>query len=155
MCFLIIIITTHCFFVLATNDLEQTSKASLLQTYKEQNTIERGFRFMKSQEMMTSSFFVQKHERIDALLMIMTLCLLVYAALEYKIRKSLDENDQSFENQLGKPVKNPTARWVFECFQGIHILYIVTTKTTIVTNLNQKHLGLLKILGKEYENFYS
>lgn len=34
------------FFVLATNELEKTSKTGLLQAYKEQNTIERGFRFM-------------------------------------------------------------------------------------------------------------
>lgn len=143
------------FFVLATNELEKTSKTELLHAYKEQNTIERGFRFMKSPELMTSSFFVQKTERLDALLMIMTLCLLVYAALEYKIRKSLVEHNQYFENQLGKEVRNPTARWIFECFQGIHVLFIVTTKRSIVTNLKQKHIGLLNILGKGYEHFYS
>jgi len=126
----------------------------LLQAYKEQNTIERGFRFMKSPELMTSSFFVQKPERLDALLMVMTLCLLVYAAVEYKIRKSLKDNNQYFENQLAKDIQNPTARWVFECFQGIHVLYIITANTSMITNLKQKHIQLLKILGKGYEHFY-
>ena len=26
-------------------------------------------------------------------------------------------------DQLGKQVKNPTTRWIFACFNGIHLLY--------------------------------
>ena len=60
----------------------------------------------------------------------MTLCLLVYAALEYRIRKALREAKEKFPNQLGQPVANPTARWVFQFFTGIHILTVDQNAST-------------------------
>jgi hypothetical protein len=58
----------------------------------------------------------------QVLLMVMTVCLLVYAVLEYRIRTALKEHDAAFPNQKGQPVQNPTARWVFHYFVGIHEL---------------------------------
>jgi len=37
--------------------------------------------------------YLKKPERIMALLMVMTVCLLVYAALEYRIRKALKDHE--------------------------------------------------------------
>jgi transposase len=65
--------------------------------------------------------FVKKPERVEALVFIMTLCLTVYAALEYRIREALALEDEHIPNQLGKKVQNPTARWVFEIFTGIRL----------------------------------
>jgi transposase len=48
-----------------------------------------------------------------ALLMVMTVCLLVYAALEHRIRRALHKHGATFPNQKGKRIQNPTARWVF------------------------------------------
>ncbi|SQD78835.1 protein of unknown function [Moritella yayanosii] len=56
--------------------------------------------------------------------MIMTCCLMVYAALEYKIREALRTKDVYFPNLKYKPCQNSTARWVLFCFQGIDILPI-------------------------------
>ena len=53
-----------------------------------------------------------------ALLMVMTICLLVYAALEYRIRTALKEHAATFPDQKGKRIQNPTARWVFHDFVG-------------------------------------
>jgi transposase len=47
-----------------------------------------------------------------ALMMVMTLCLLVYAALEYRIRQALKQHDQASPNQKGQPTRTPTARGV-------------------------------------------
>jgi transposase len=49
---------------------------------------------------------LKKPERIEALLMVMTLCLLVYSALEYKVRQKLRENGENFLDQLKKPIQN-------------------------------------------------
>jgi transposase len=111
------------FFILATNDLSLTPKA-LLDAYKSQQRVERGFRFLKSPEFLVDSLYLKNPERIEAMLMVMTLCLMVYAALEYRIRKELKEKNETFPNQLGKPVQNPTARWIFENFFAIHILLL-------------------------------
>ena len=61
---------------------------------------------------------------IMALLMVMTVCWLVYAALEYRIRHALKDHGATFPHQKGTPVQNPTARWVFHDFVGIHVLFI-------------------------------
>jgi len=57
-----------------------------------------------------------------ALLMVMTVCLLVYAALEYCIRTALKEPGTTFPDRKGKSIQNPTARWVFHYFVGIPVL---------------------------------
>ena len=57
-----------------------------------------------------------------ALLMVMTVCLLVYAALEYRIRQALKAHEATFPDQKGKRMHNPTASWVLQDFVGIHVL---------------------------------
>ncbi|RWX46854.1 hypothetical protein H206_03531 [Candidatus Electrothrix aarhusensis] len=97
---------------------------------------------------------LKSRKRIMALMMAMTLCLLVYAALEYRIREALDIENETFPDQKVKPVSNPTARWVFQFFSGIHLLLVGGTQQ-LVLNLNEHHLRLLKLLGGRYEKLYS
>lgn len=143
-------------FILATNQLDMTalSDDALLANYKSQQKVERGFRFMKDPLFMASTLFLKSTERIMSLMMIMTLCLLVYAALEYRIRQSLLKAGQPFPNQAGRMIDNPTARWVFQFFTGIHLL-VVGQLQTLILNLNQYHRLLLKLLGERYEKIYS
>ena len=112
-------------FMLATNDCSDAlTMSKMLDLYKSQQSVEKGFRFLKSPDFLTSSLYLKKAERIEALLMIMTCCLMVYAALEHKIGEELSAQKVYFPNLKYKPCQNPTARWVFFCFQGIHILTI-------------------------------
>ncbi len=89
-----------------------------------------------------------------ALLMVMTLCLLVYAALEYRIRHELNTQDKTFPNQQGKDIQQPTARWIFQVFVGIHVLCIQHAEKMIL-NLNEHHQLILDLLGERYQFFYS
>ena len=89
-----------------------------------------------------------------ALMMVMTLCLLVYAALEHRIRKALKECNTTFPNQKGTPIVNPTTRWIFQFFGGIHVL-VIAQMQTLVLNVNEHHMALLKLLGERYELLYS
>ncbi len=142
-------------FILGTNDLsEHLSMQFLLDEYKSQQAVERGFRFLKSPDFLTSSLFLKKPERIEALLMIMTCSLMVYAGIEHLIRKRLAEQDASFPDMKKKPTQRPTARWVFFCFQGISVLIIDKT-TEVVTNIIDRHKIILNCLGKPYWEFYS
>lgn len=103
-------------FILATNDTDCTelTMAALLKHYKSQQKVERRFRFLKSPEFLTSSMFLKKPQRIEALLMIMTLSLLVYASLEHKIRENLTKSEEFFPSMVkNKTTTKPTARWVF------------------------------------------
>ena len=146
------------FFVLATNELDQSKLADkeLLEYYKGQDGCEKGFRFLKDPKVVGTSLFLKKNERIEALLMVMTLCLFVYSCLEHKIRTVLtdEKNDAFFKDQKGKLTRKPSARWVFHCFIGIHLLTINQSQKLIL-NLNEIHRKLLDILGKEYWIYYS
>jgi transposase len=108
-------------FILATNELDEgvLADAEVLRAYKGQSSkVERGFRFLKDPMFVASTLYLKRVERVMALLMVMTVCLLVYAALEYRIRQSLAEHEASVPDQKGKPTRRPTARWVFELFMG-------------------------------------
>jgi transposase len=142
-------------FILATNELDegQLSAQAVLDGYKGQARAERGFRFLKDPQFLASSLYLKKPERIMALLMVMTVCLLVYAALEYRIRTVLKEQEATFPDQKGKRIQNPTARWVFHYFVGIHVLYI-PGQGLFVLNLTDEHQHLLQLLGKRYAWFY-
>jgi transposase len=148
-------IDQHSCFILATNQLDTTQlpPQEVLNGYKGQVQSERGFRFLKDPQFFASSFYLKKPERIMALLMVMTVCLLVYAALEYRIRKALKDHEATFPDQKGKPVQNPTARWVFHYFVGIHLLS-VSGQWPLVLNLTEEHADLLKLLGKPYMQLY-
>lgn len=146
------------FFILATNELEEQklSKEEVLLHYKEQSSVEQGFRFLKNPQVLASRFFVKKPERVEALLFLMTLCLLVYAGLEYKLRRALQEQQQSLPDQKGKPTQKPTMRWIFYNFVGIHFLRVHGSQTTqgIILNLNPLHEQVLALLGKSYQEYY-
>jgi transposase len=142
-------------FILATNELDEglLPGSEVLNGYKGQTRAERGFRFLKDPQFLASSLYLKKPERIMALLMVMTICLLVYAALEYRMRNALKDNEATFPDQKGKRIQHPTARWVFHYFVGIHVLRI-PGQPYIVLNLTEEHLHLLQLLGKRYVWFY-
>ena len=143
-------------YILATNqlDCEQLSDAEVINLYKNQQKVERGFRFMKDPLFMASALFLKSAKRMMVLMMIMTLCLLLYAALEYRIRQVLKQSKKTFPNQKGHDISNPTARWVFQFFSGIHVLLLPDAQT-FVLNMNSHHILLLSLLGEKFEKLYS
>jgi transposase len=84
----------------------------------------------------------------------MTLCLLVYSLLEYKIRKALAEQKKTVQDLKGKPIANPTARWVFHCFVGIHLLKL-PDGIEAVLNLQEVHKTILSLFPEFYLDLYS
>ena len=143
-------------FVLATNDKDtsQFNAAELLRTYKSQQQVERGFRFLKNPEFLVSSLYLKKPERIEALLMVMTLCLMVYAAIQHRIRHELRRQSRTFPDMKKKPAQNPTGRWVFSCFEGVHVLTVNRTEKHVI-GLTDSQSTIIFILGSAYQKIYS
>lgn len=144
-------------FILASNQLDETqlSDEALLDHYTPgQQKVERGFRFLKDPWFMAHTLFLKSPKRIMALMMVMTLCLLVYGALEYRIRQTLQQQQQGFPSQLGTTTTNPSARWVFQFFAGIHVLLIDRCRE-IILNCNDYHHQLLNLLGERYVQLYA
>ena len=142
--------------ILATNERDTTAlpAAEVLAKYKSQRLSERGFRFLKDPHFLAASLSRKKPARIMALLMVMPVCVLVSAALEYRLRQALSANQASFPDQKGRRVQNPTTRWVFYSFVGIHVLSGVATEP-VVLNLHADHQLVLRLLGTAYEALYA
>jgi transposase len=144
-------------FIVATNDLDGTvlDDAQVLDAYrKDQQKVERGFRFLKDPLFVASALFLKLPRRLMALMAVMTLCLMIYAALEHRLRQGLAQHSQTFPDQKGKPTARPTARWVFQFFNDIHIL-VVASVAEVVLNLNSHHRALLEFLGERYVKLYA
>ena len=75
-------------FIVATNELDKDKlkDIEMLPNYKEQSGTESGFKFIKNKTFEVDAIYLKKESRINALLMIMTLCLLVFSYSQFKIK---------------------------------------------------------------------
>ena len=141
-------------FILATSvlDSEQLSKDQLLIEYKEQQSTERGFRFLKDPLFFTSSVFLKSPKRIAALAMVMGLSLLVYSLGQRALRLALAQAQQTIPNQLGKPTASPTLRWVFQCFMSVHLVSFGGVKQ--ISNLTSERSYILHFFSSFCRQYY-
>jgi transposase len=142
-------------FILATNELdsENYKDEQILEEYKEQQNVEGGFRFLKDPWFMVDSIFLKSPRRIEALMMIMTLCLMIYNVGQYKLREQLKIQKITLPNQLGKEVENPTLRWIFQIMEGIGVVYFYNkslshTVREVITNLSELRKKIILLFGK-------
>ncbi len=100
--------------------------------------------------------YLKKESRIEALSMIMVLCLFIYSIAQWTLRNRLEETGKFVRNQVNKPVQNPTMRWVFFLFRGV-------TEATIrlgeasergPANMTKELWDILSLMGKECEKYY-
>ena len=142
-------------FIIATNILEEAEldNTSMIYKYKAQQSCERGFSFLKDPLFFADSIYLKTPERIEALAMIMGLCLLVYKLAQRQLRLALYESQLKIKNQLGKPTDTPTLKWIFQCFQSIHIVEFNNQKQ--VSNWNEERDFILKLLPKHCHSYYS
>jgi len=141
-------------FILATNLLDEAelSPEQMLIEYKKQQSTERGFRFLKDPMFLADSVFLKSSERIQALALIMGLCLLVYNLGQRELRSALIRRGTTVQNQLGRGTNSPTLRWIFQQFQAVHLL-VIKGKNEI-SNLTQERLNLLQFFPKPCQQYY-
>lgn len=79
-------------YVIATTDTKRKWKMNgLLETYMRQSVIERAWRTAKDPSIMLDAIYLKTPRRITALMWIMSLSLLVHAAIEYRLRQAAPE----------------------------------------------------------------
>ncbi|WP_430639964.1 IS1634-like element ISCwa1 family transposase [Crocosphaera watsonii WH 8501] len=141
-------------FILATNLVEENKleASEILITYKNQQSTERGFRFLKDPLFFTDSFFVEKPERIETMLFLMSLCLLIYNLGQRELRNCLKRVKKGMNNQVGKVTLRPTLRWIFQCFQGIH--YVILNGVKQIVNLTEERRFILSLLPASCQRYY-
>ena len=92
-----------------------------------QSGTECGFKFIKDDTFQVDSVFLKTPERINALMAVMTLCLMIYGVTQYELRQSLQEKGETVLNQAKKPTDKPSLKWIYLLFR-----YVIVIKETIV-----------------------
>ncbi len=98
------------------------------------------------------SIFLKTPKRIESLAMIMALCLLVYTLAQRQIRAALLLSKSTIKNQLGKPTERPTLRWIFQCFQSIHLVFLNNDRQ--ISNITDYRKLILSFLPNECYQYY-
>jgi hypothetical protein len=117
------LIAPHRWVILAPTALDHTQRPppEMWAGDKGQVHVERGFRCWKDPQLFASSRYLNKPERIMALLLVMTVCLWVYAAVDYRIRHARKDHAATCPDHRGQRSHQPTARWVFHDVVGMHV----------------------------------
>ena len=141
-------------FILATNQLDADEYPAqlILTEYKQQQKVERGFRFLKDPLFFTSSVFVKKTQRVAALAFLMAVTLLIYTLAERKIRQTLEKTGDTVLDQLKRPTSKPTLRWIMQTFQGVHLVLLNGIEQ--VTNLTNERCHIIRLLGPPACHYY-
>lgn len=142
-------------FILATNDLNLNPN-TILSYYKGQQTVERGFRFLKDKSFRVAEVYLKKEERIEALAMIMVLTLMIYSVAEWMLRKRMRETGETVPNQLKKPTQKPTLKWIVFLFMGVTevTVWINGEMHQKIANLNDNLVKIIRLFGPVCEKYY-
>ena len=146
-------------YTLGTNvDKQELLSEEVIAVYKKQNnSIENmGFRFLKDPVFFTSSFFLKKNSRIEALLCIMTLSLLIYSIAQRRARAELQRKEEVVPNQIKNSIKNPTARWLFQLMNAINVVHckIGEVVQTIIEGMTDLHRLIASLFGETVQQIY-
>lgn len=141
---------------LATNALDDHawSPRDLLEGYNGPQPVDRGVRWRTAPLGRAAAWYLKNPPRLMALLRVMTVGLLVDAALEDRIRKALNAQPATCPHHQGQPTQHPTARWVVPAFGGMHRLCL-PGEWPLGLNRTETHACLVRRLGQPYQACYS
>ena len=145
-------------YIIGTNVSTEIDDKEIILRYKAQNkSIENmGFRFIKGLGFFTSSLYVKTEKRIESLLFIMTLSLLVYSIAQRKLRLILEKENSVVPDQLNKPTKAPTMRWIFKLLNGINVVKIQINELTktIFEGIDKLKSKIINMFGVSVRKIY-
>ena len=143
-------------FLRAPNELDHTQlpPQEVWAGDKGQGQAARGVRLLKDPQLLAASRYLKKPERMRALRMGMTVCRLVDAALEYRLRQARKDHEATVPDHQGQRIHHPTARWVLQYFVGLH-WRCQAGPWPLVRHLTEEQQHLLRLLGTPYRQFYA
>jgi len=112
-------------FVLITSvtDTDQLEDQQVLEEYKNQTRVETHFATLKDPKTI-GPVYLEKPERVEALAYVFLLSLLVYSMIQYRVRESLNEEDEPMYLMGGAYSCRPTGRRVIERFQHMQVVQV-------------------------------
>ena len=69
-----------------------------------------------------------------------------------RLRQALAQAEATIPHQRGKQTERPTLRWVMQCFQSVHLIWVEGLKWAIKLNDVQRHI--LRFLGSTCQKYY-
>ena len=136
-------------FVLLTNRPSQGEDAQsaedLLRSYKAQDGIERNYSFLKD-PLIVNDLFLKKPERIEALGMILLMCLLIWNLMQRSMHIYVEKTGTTLEGWKGKPTDRPTSFMMTTKFQGLQVVRVAHIRV-LKTGLTQTQKKYLLALG--------
>jgi len=141
------------YFVLITNiPVDNENNKQILKDYKKQRVIETNFEELKKPTMV-STIFLEKPERIEALMMLLHVSLLIRVLMKVITRMNLkNESEPPLIDFAGRPLMNPTADKLLRLF-SLHSVVTVGDEHIIYSKSGKAdHLRkLLELLGLHSE----
>ncbi|HIH03175.1 MAG TPA: hypothetical protein HA263_04785 [Methanoregulaceae archaeon] len=124
--------------------------------YRNQATVERGFRFLEDTAFRVSEIFLKKPSRIETLAMITTLSLFIYSLTEFRVGKALGERNETVPGKVRTPTRKPTLTWLFFLFRGVQVLEITWDggSARTIHGLKDVLKHILGLLGPACEKYY-
>lgn len=97
------------------------SDKALLEEYKHQNSIEEAFRFLKS-PVYLGQVLLNRKERVEALGYVFILVLMIACYLQYRVRKSLKDNNEFVLDPGNKKNTRPSVKRIFEILEDVIVI---------------------------------
>ena len=141
--------------MIGSNATDLDSK-EIVDAYKKQYHVERGFRYLKDPMFFASAFFIKNPKCMIGLVMVMLFALLIYTIAERRLRQKLKELNETLPNQIKQEVQNPTLRWVFQLLEGINYvsLTIADQRHTFVDGLDELRIKILRLFSNFVGSIY-
>lgn len=138
-----------------TVDEQKLDFENIVWKYRHQNRIESRFNDLRNKVAPLIPIFLQKDNRVEALINVLMICLKICALMEFEVAKSLKKNeeklDKVYEGNPKRSTKTPTAKRLLRQFRGISIVIFRPKPNQApdvhLTDLNQNQLKIIHLMG--------
>ncbi|MBF0244020.1 MAG: hypothetical protein HQL31_01940 [Planctomycetes bacterium] len=123
------------------------SGGDLLRLYKEQNSVEQNFAFLKD-PLIVNDLFLKTPRRIEALGMILIIALMVWRLIEIAMRRKIQSTGRTLHGWAKRQTLKPTAFMMSTKIARIKVVKVGSTRA-FFRPLTEVHLEYLWALGLE------
>ena len=143
--------------VYATNaPIKALSIQKVIETYKEEYKVEYRFNQLHNKTAALMPIYLQKDERIKALIRILMIAIKILSLIQYKARielkKTQTQVNELFPGNPGRKTDQPTAEMMLRAFSNISLVIIELnngSKHIEISKLSNTQKNLLKLLGSK------
>lgn len=134
---------------------EKFDAKQLIICYRHEYRIEQQFHYLLNKCTALQPIFVQKDNRIEALIRLLFLALQYVSVIQHQARTELKKQDKPYLTKIvpgnpNKKVYKPTTSAILKAFKPIHLVKVTSNNqvaTFHTTGLEQHHLDILRLYG--------